>query len=101
MPRKFHLKLLDDAPLLIWRANASGECDWFNATWLAFTGRSMDQELGSGWAAGVYPDRFERVPRVVQRGGRDTAAVRVGVSPAASRWRLSLDTGSRRSVLHD
>lgn len=35
-------------------------CDWFNATWLAFTGRELAQEVGDGWAENVHPDDFDR-----------------------------------------
>lgn len=48
--------LADHAPVMIWRADASMACDFFNKPWLDFTGRSLDQELGHGWADGVHPD---------------------------------------------
>ena len=44
------------APVLIWIADATKHCVFFNAPWLAFTGRTMAQEIGFGWAAGVHPD---------------------------------------------
>jgi PAS domain S-box-containing protein len=56
----FYLRLLESAPALIWRANIAGNCDWFNQTWLEFTGRTMAQELGDGWAEGVHPDDLKR-----------------------------------------
>ncbi len=56
----FYLTILDEAPALIWRAAKDAKCDWFNATWLAFTGRQMSQEIGDGWAEGVHPEDFER-----------------------------------------
>ena len=56
----FYLELLQNSPSLVWRAGTDGQCDWFNATWLAFTVRTMAQEIGEGWAAGVHPDDLER-----------------------------------------
>ena len=58
--RDFYLTLLDRFPNPIWRSDASGECDYFNQTWLEFTGRTLEQELGGGWAEGVHPDDFDR-----------------------------------------
>ncbi|WP_394698730.1 MASE3 domain-containing protein [uncultured Methanoregula sp.] len=60
MARDFYLKILDDFPNPIWRADLNGKCDYFNRDWLAFTGRSIEQELGDGWAEGVHPDDLER-----------------------------------------
>ncbi len=51
--------LVEQAPILIWRANATAECDYFNQRWLEFTGRSLAQELGDGWAEGVHPEDFQ------------------------------------------
>ena len=43
------------APALIWMAGTDKQCEFFNKGWLDFTGRSMEQELGNGWAAGRTP----------------------------------------------
>lgn len=56
----YYLSILNSAPALIWRSDTLGDCDWFNETWLAFTGRSMQQEMGNGWASGVHPQDMER-----------------------------------------
>ena len=53
------LRILQKAPVLIWHADAGGQCDWFNDPWLAFTGRTMAQEMGEGWAEGVLPEDRE------------------------------------------
>lgn len=52
--------LVEQAPILIWRADVSSGCDYFNQRWLEFTGRTMEQELGNGWAEGVHPEDFQR-----------------------------------------
>jgi PAS domain S-box-containing protein len=50
---------VDTAPVLIWMSGTDQGCVYFNQTWLGFTGRSLDQELGNGWAEGVHPDDVE------------------------------------------
>lgn len=59
--RDFYLQVLREAPALIWRSNAEGICDWYNDTWLRFTGRTFEQEIGGDWKALIHPDDREKV----------------------------------------
>jgi len=56
--KELYLKIFEEFPALIWRSRLDKLCDYFNKTWLEFTGRTMEQEFGNGWAEGVHPDDF-------------------------------------------
>ncbi|MBC7839598.1 MAG: PAS domain S-box protein, partial [Nitrospiraceae bacterium] len=52
--------MADTAPTLIRMSGFDQLCIYFNQVWLDYTGRTMEQELGSGWTDGVHPEDFDR-----------------------------------------
>jgi PAS domain S-box-containing protein len=52
--------MADGAPVMMWMSGVDKLCTDFNRGWLTFTGRSIEQEVGNGWAEGVHPDDVQR-----------------------------------------
>jgi PAS domain S-box-containing protein len=58
--------IADGAPVLIWISGPDKARTYVNKPWLDFTGRSLEMELGDGWAGGVHPDDLARCLAVYQ-----------------------------------
>ena len=56
--------IVESTPNMIWRAGLDAKCDYFNRTWLKFTGRTIEQEIGDGWTEGVHPDDYSKCLQV-------------------------------------
>ncbi len=52
--------MADSAPIMMWMAGADKGCTDFNRGWLEYRGRTLQQESGDGWIAGVHPSDLRR-----------------------------------------
>ncbi|MDQ2721012.1 MAG: ATP-binding protein [Bacteroidota bacterium] len=58
------MAMANAAPVLLWVADTNKECFFFNKFWLHFTGRTLEEETGNGWANGVHPNDMNRCMKI-------------------------------------
>jgi PAS domain S-box-containing protein len=56
--------MADTAPVMIWVTGPDKLVTFFNKTYLDFTGRTAEQELGRGWVGLVHPEDLERCSEI-------------------------------------
>jgi PAS domain S-box-containing protein len=50
--------MANTSPVLLWISGTDKLCQFVNQSWLDFTGRPLDTQLGYGWADGIHPDEL-------------------------------------------
>jgi two-component system, LuxR family, sensor kinase FixL len=88
-------QMADHAPVILWTAGTDKSCTWVNRSWLDFTGRSMEHELGNGWADQIHPEDLERCLRtyVTSFDNRVPFTMEYRVRRHDGQWRWMLDSG--------
>ena len=86
------------APVLVWMSDTSKLCNYFNQSWLNFTGRSLEAELGNGWAEGVHPDDLEKCLNTYMASfdARRPFTMEYRLRRSDGKYRSILDTGVPR-----
>jgi PAS domain S-box-containing protein len=92
------LCIADNTPALIWMAGLDKGCFYFNQPWLKFTGRTLEQEQGNGWTAGIHPDDFDYCWQTYSRAfdRRKPFTVEYRLRDATGGYRYLLENGVPR-----
>ncbi len=53
--------IIDAVPGLLWTARPDGAIDFINQRWLEYTGMTLEQGLGWGWASAYHSDDREQI----------------------------------------
>jgi PAS domain S-box-containing protein len=52
--KDFYLNILENFPVFIWRTNKNGQFNYFNTSWLEFSGKSIEDEIYDGWLSNIH-----------------------------------------------
>ncbi|HEV3142374.1 MAG TPA: response regulator [Gemmataceae bacterium] len=88
--------MADHAPVFIFVRDPDGSLTFTNQTWLNFSGRNLEQNLGGGWLNSIHPEDQDRCRNTIRVAVRDRlpyqAEFRVRRADGEYRWLLSSGT---------
>jgi PAS domain S-box-containing protein len=84
--------MADSAPVLIWIADVTKARVWFNEVWLAFTGRSLEQEQAFGWTQNVHEEDLAQCLQIYGEGFDSR-------KPFRSEYRIRATDGEARWII--
>lgn len=90
--------IIDTAPVLIWTCGTDKLCDYFNQSWLDFTGRPFEAELRNGWTERIHPEDVETCYKVFTKSfdARQPFHMEYRLKRHDGEYRWVLDTGTPR-----
>ncbi len=90
--------IADSVPALIWMSGPDMEFTYFNTSWLTFTGRRLQQEVGTGWMDRIHPDDVFKYQRAYNEAfdNREPFSVEYRLKRAEGSYRWILDSGAPR-----
>lgn len=87
--------MADHAPVLIWISGNDSLRYFFNQSWLSFTGRTLEQEVGNGWMENIHPEDREAFLQAYRRKFqvREKFSLEYRLKRADGEYRWLLETG--------
>lgn len=86
------------APVMIWMTASDKLCTYVNQSWLDFTGRPLEAELGYGWTEVVHKEDFDRCVKTYSQAvdRRQSYGMEYRARRHDGEYRWILDTGVPR-----
>lgn len=91
--RDFYLTFFADFPSMIWKTNTAKKVDYYNKTWLEFTGNDLETELKTDWVEKMHISEVSVFLTALLNGYRNK-------EPFQIEHRLKHHTGEYRWVLN-
>jgi PAS domain S-box-containing protein len=91
-------RMADAAPVMIWMSGPDKGCSYVSKSWLDFTGRRVEQDLGNGWSESVHPADVRQCIETYSQAfdARQAFRVKYRVRHFDGEYRWVLDTGVPR-----
>ncbi|NGZ94556.1 MAG: hypothetical protein CV089_00225 [Nitrospira sp. WS110] len=91
--------LTTNIPQLVWSCRPDGTCEYVSEQWLAYTGTTLEQNLGYGWRDVIHPDDLLAVDRKwkesLASGNLYVTEYRLRAADGAYYWQLARASAQR------
>ncbi len=91
--------LADSSPVMLWMTDPDNLSYYFNKSWLEFTGKKLEEEIGSGWLKAVHPEDlrvFGKPEFVKQLDNREKYSTEYRLMRHDGEYRVLLEIGTPR-----
>src|SRR5690606_12674864 len=95
--RRFR-EMADVAPAMLWITEPDGYCSFLSQRWYEYTGQSVEEGLGYGWATAAHPDDQAMVAAAFREACERRASYEIDfrLRRADGAYRWAIDAGRPR-----